>query len=163
MHDGRHSLRNPTWRLPDVSLPRVGTAGEEPLRSGRRESVVLIAVHGPACEECAAHVQALAALGDEFSSWDARVIVVVFPPAAEGETDVLPGVPPDFVTVRDEQRHLRDALGTDPPATVVADQWGEIHAFEAADEAHRFVEPAEVAKWVQYLAVRCPECEGESL
>src|SRR5688572_9705258 len=51
----------------------------------------------------------------------------------------------------------------DAPAVIIADQWGEIAVVEPAGEAHRFIEPVEVITWLQYIAMKCPECEGEAL
>jgi hypothetical protein len=52
--------------------------------------------------------------------------------------------------------------GVEPPAVLIADQWGEV--------AHVFTPPgiedlppvSEVASWVDHVRQRCPECEGEA-
>lgn len=58
---------------------------------------------------------------------------------------------------------LSGALRLDPPALAIADQWGEVHAGVAAGAEHRWLAVAEVADWLRYLAMQCPECEGEAL
>ena len=57
---------------------------------------------------------------------------------------------------------VRD-VNDDAPRVIIADQWGEIAVVAEAGAAHRFMEPAEVITWLQYLAMKCPECEGEAL
>jgi hypothetical protein len=57
---------------------------------------------------------------------------------------------------------LRD-VDTEAPAVIIADQWGEIGVAESAGDAHHFMEPSEVVTWLRYLAMKCPECEGEAL
>ena len=59
-------------------------------------------------------------------------------------------------------KYVRD-VAYETPAVIIADQWGEIAALEAAGDAHRFMQPDEVVTWVRYLAMKCPECEGEAL
>lgn len=54
-------------------------------------------------------------------------------------------------------------VATENPAVTIADQWGEIAVTESAGEGHTFIEPAEVVEWLRFLAMKCPECEGEAL
>ena len=59
-------------------------------------------------------------------------------------------------------KYVRD-VDEHAPGVIIADQWGEIAVVGHAGEAHRFMAPAEVITWLQYLAMKCPECEGEAL
>jgi hypothetical protein len=110
----------------------VGSVLPRALRSGGRNTTVVVILHAGECEACPVYVAKLSELSEEIAGWDGRVIEV------------------------------RDAA-EDAPAVIIADQWGEIAAVEHAGAAHRFMEPAEVVTWLQYLAMKCPECEGEAL
>ncbi|HKP74292.1 MAG TPA: hypothetical protein VJT67_02060, partial [Longimicrobiaceae bacterium] len=83
--------------------------------------------------------------------------VMVVAPAGEPS----PWVP--FPLLLDAEGRVAAALGVRAPAVVVADQWGEVHEVFEAGEEHRFPRPGEVETWVQYLAIECPECQGEAL
>ena len=83
---------------------------------------------------------------------------------------VLPGSNFDDPAI-DEWRRLerpdtRWVLTADPvagleaPATLVADQWGEIAHIVQAPDALPTRE--DLAEWVEHLRQRCPECEGEA-
>jgi hypothetical protein len=109
-----------------------GTLLPRALRSGGRDATVVVVLHGPDCEACAAYVAKLAEQAEDIGASDGRV------------------------------KYVRAAL-EDAPGVAIADQWGEIAVAELAGAAHRFMEPAEVITWLQYLAMKCPECEGEAL
>ena len=56
----------------------------------------------------------------------------------------------------------RDSVaGLPAPAALVADRWGEIVHVVAASDVANLPTPAELVEWVEYLEIRCPECEGE--
>ena len=55
------------------------------------------------------------------------------------------------------------AAGIPAPAVLIADQWGELFVVEPAGDDHGFIEPDEVVSWLRYLAIQCPECQGEAL
>ena len=48
------------------------------------------------------------------------------------------------------------------PAVAVIDQWGDITDVHAAGPDHAFAAVSEVVSWARFLAVQCPECEGEA-
>ena len=52
----------------------------------------------------------------------------------------------------------RDAVpGMPVPGVLVADRWGEVQFVQAG------LPPVdELIEWLQYVQVKCPECEGES-
>jgi hypothetical protein len=57
-----------------------------------------------------------------------------------------------------------EAVGNlQPPAALVADEWGEIAHVEAPGDRRisSLSSPAALVARVDYLSVRCPECEGE--
>jgi hypothetical protein len=43
---------------------------------------------------------------------------------------------------------------------VIADEWGEVYFGADAGAGHEFPTPVEIAEWVRFLAIQCPECEG---
>jgi hypothetical protein len=51
-----------------------------------------------------------------------------------------------------------DALGVDPPAVVVVDEWGEVY-FSLRATGHDLPEVHDVIDWVRFVAIQCPECE----
>jgi hypothetical protein len=78
--------------------------------------------------------------------------------------------------VRELQRHeaefsecdsvyvvTRDGVpGLPAPGALIADQWGEIVHVAAAIDGDHMPTPRELLEWVEYVASRCPECEGEA-
>ena len=57
----------------------------------------------------------------------------------------------------------RDSVaGLPAPGVLVADRWGEIVHVAAASDIADLPTPAELLEWVEYLEIRCPECEGEA-
>lgn len=135
---GRDELTTPGRRLPDLDLPSADGKGMRILPSGRRSHLIVV-VHERRCPACEAFVRSLEAEREEIESWDGRVLAV-----------------------RDPERRLGDALGLETPAVVVADQWGEVHLAHAAGDEHAFPTPAELVQWLRYLAIQCPECQGEA-
>jgi hypothetical protein len=59
----------------------------------------------------------------------------------------------------------RDAIpGVAPPALIVADRWGEIvyRWTGPMPQAQGMPGPDEALEWIDWVARRCPECEGEA-
>lgn len=146
-------------RLPAVALPLPADGGRVDLRSGRRLSTVIVTVHA-GCAECRHYLAALRAVEAEIRDWDGRVLVVADQEADSAEALSSPGKV--LRVVRDPDDRLRRA-GVPTPAILIADQWGEIHAAEPAGPGHAFIAPDEVVSWLRYLAIQCPECQGEAL
>lgn len=63
----------------------------------------------------------------------------------------ITGQDAECVITRDE------VPGMPAPGALVADRWGEVHFVQAGRPP-----VAELIEWLQYLQVKCPECEGES-
>lgn len=56
----------------------------------------------------------------------------------------------------------RDSIaGIGAPAVVIADQWGEVVHTATATRPEGLPDATVVQDWVQFLLIRCPECEGE--
>jgi hypothetical protein len=59
-----------------------------------------------------------------------------------------------FPVVVDGSGAIARAADVAPPALVVTDQWGEVHAAAAVGGAP-WMPPAEIERWVRWLAIRC--------
>lgn len=64
---------------------------------------------------------------------------------------------------RTRSRRLQRFLRSEGAAVLVADPWGEVRFRHVAEAAHDLPEPAELVDWARFVAIQCPECEGESL
>jgi len=161
MHDQHaHDLKLGTRRLPELELASVPGGAPTPLRPPGRVSPVIVLVHGAGCEGCRAYLRQLAAASDDVADWDGRVIVVV--PASPDSAAI--GVDArTFALLADPERALAARLGLAGAAVVVADPYGEIHHVADAAAGHDLPAAPEVVQWLRYLAVQCPECQGEAL
>ena len=57
----------------------------------------------------------------------------------------------------------RDRIaGLPTPGAVVADRWGEIVHVAAAPDVNGLPAASELIEWIDYVRIRCPECEGEA-
>jgi hypothetical protein len=100
--------------------------------------------------------------GEPFSYttiWQRRNLVLVISPDEQRLSTLL-------ARRSDFQRHntvlvatAERVPGLPAPCAVVADKWGEIIRLWTATEL-----PAvdDLLDWVEYVEMRCPECEGES-
>lgn len=159
MTSGRGELIDPPRRLPELALPRAPGGEPCPLRAPGRRSPVLVLVHGDGCAACGEFVARLEAEIQSIEEWDGRPLVIAPEDLARaGGLRLRTGLP----VLADPERRLGTALSVRPPALVVADQWGEVHEVHPAGEDHRFPEPDAVVAWLRYLAVQCPECQGEA-
>jgi hypothetical protein len=155
--DARDELIHPRRRLPDLALA-AATGAVHRLRGAGRRSPVLVLVHAPPCAACEAYVRRLERAASTLREWDGEVLVVA---PAGGAGEETPGSP--FPLLRDAGDRLSTALGVRAPAVAIADQWGEVHELREAGEEHSFPAEEEVESWLRFLAIQCPECEGEAL
>jgi hypothetical protein len=95
---------------------------------------------------------------DEVAAWgcDVALIVCAQPPSP-------PQLPPAIPVFYDPAGKFEAAARTDCPAVVIADEWADITFRHAAGPDHAFPGMPRVLSEIRYLAVRCPECEGEAL
>jgi len=149
-------------RLPDVKLPSAPGGSPTPLRPPGRVSPVLVLVDGAECDACRAWLVRLAAASADIGEWDGRVIVVV-PASPDQAIHIADDVANHFTILADPDHTLAARLGISTPALVIADQYGDIHHAAPAGDAHHHPDPAEVVDWLRYLAIQCPECQGEAL
>ncbi|NLG63030.1 MAG: hypothetical protein GX539_12385 [Candidatus Cloacimonetes bacterium] len=124
-------------RLPLITIQPADGGTPVPLRKAGRLATVLVTVH-PDCAECSAYLESLRDVQGRVEEWDGRVI------AARATEELA-------------------AAGVPAPAVLIADQWGELFVVEPAGADHAFIEPDEVVAWLRYLAIQCPECQGEAL
>ena len=47
------------------------------------------------------------------------------------------------------------------PGCAVADRWGEMQWVASADRVAELPSAREIAAWLQFVEIQCPECEGE--
>ena len=116
------------------------------------------------------HVEVKTIGGELFSYstiWQRRHLVLAVP-AAESETL---GTYVSELVARRSEFTAKDAEcvvtgdrvpGMRSPAVVVADRWGEIVHVATTPQVEDLTAPEELLDWVDYLARRCPECEGEA-
>jgi peroxiredoxin len=150
-------------RLPDLRLADAVSGRLLPLvPPGGRQVPVVVIVDGAACEPCRAWLRRLAEAEPEMRAWDGRVAVVV-PGSGEDAARLVESIHPPFLVLADPERALARRLGTAGAAVVVADPWGEVRHRHDAGSAHDLPGPAELVDWVRFVAIQCPECEGESL
>jgi peroxiredoxin len=149
-------------RLPDVKLASAPGGSPTPLRSPGRVSPVLVLVDGADCDACHAWLHRLAAASADIAEWDGRVIIVV-PAPPDQAIRIADDATKSFTILADLDRTLAACLGISAPALVIADQYGEIHHAAPAGDAHYLPDPADVVDWLRYLAIQCPECQGEAL
>ena len=144
-------------RLPDITLRAVPTGDPVRIRPARRRSSLLVLVHGPECGRCDDFIRLLAAEADLLREWDADPVVVLPGPLVAAR----PTGP--FPVLSDPESRLSGSLALRAPACVIADQWGEVQLRHEAGEDHSFPPISELVEWARFLAIQCPECQGEAL
>ena len=153
----------PLSRLPDLSLPGVPGGAAFPLRARGREGTVLLYLHSADCTECRDYVAALAEVPEQLRDWDGRVVIVVPGALAEAErfhaaTDT------GFAVVADPAGRCAEQCALEGGGMVIADQWGEVFFVEAGGVGeHGRPAADEVVEWLRFVAIQCPECQGEAL
>jgi peroxiredoxin len=118
-------------------------------------------VHAADCADCRTFAQLLAAADAELREWDTHVVVVV-PGDVDQAARFAEGAALPFPVVADAERKLWTRMGMEGAAAIVADPWGEVRMRHAAGAAHDLPAPAELVDWARFVAIQCPECEGEA-
>jgi hypothetical protein len=140
----------PRRRLPDVALAPAAGGHAVPLRRPRH-AVVLVLLGGAPDDDARDFLRRLAGAEPSIAGWDGRVLVVATgggaggPGAAAAGGSALP-----FPVLADPAGAVVAAAGVDPPAVVVADQWGEVYWSSGA-----WPRVEELADWARFLAIRC--------
>lgn len=129
------------------------------MQTGRAASCCLL-LHSVRCDACLAYLERLTAdpscaghavqgivLDERTETLDART-----GERAKGSTVLF-----------DRGGLVAHAVGAAPPAWVAADAWGAIHALRHVGDAHAWPQPLEIGRWLDFIAMQCPECQGEAL
>lgn len=149
----------PTERLPDLRLPSSSGSVMPLVAPGGRMVPIILAIHSADCAACRAYAESVAAADAGLREWDARVVMVV-PGGAGDAARFAQGLP--FPVLADEERKLWMRTGMEGAALIVADPWGEVRMRHASGAAHDLPSPAELVDWARFVAIQCPECEGEA-
>jgi peroxiredoxin len=149
-------------RLPELTLPSAAGGAEIALRAPGRRAPVVVQVDEAECEACDDFLTRLAAEKEEIAEWDGRVVVVV-PGEAAAAARLQERLALPFPVLADPDHRLSARIGTDAASVLVADQWGEIHMSERIGVGATPPTAAEIVEWLRYLAIQCPECQGEAL
>jgi hypothetical protein len=100
--------------------------------------------------------------------WQRRHLVLVTLPAHESPDDAtyaaeLAARTAEFAEHEATCIATRDPVaGLPAPGALVADRWGEIVNIAHGSDVRALPTLADLLEWVDYVARRCPECEGES-
>lgn len=123
------------------------------VRSGRGPWIFLIA-HGADCEGCRNYADELVGARAQFGEWGARLAVVLHAPLEQARA-LHQQLEATVEIFADPEQSLAAEAGS----VLVTDEWGDVFHSTHAGAAHAFPAPAEVAKWAQFVAIQCPECE----
>lgn len=149
--------------LPDLALPTAPDGRLWSFRARGRQGRVAVLLHSSTCEGCLAYLDSLAANHQSLVDWDGRVVAVL-PEDLARASDLRRQRSLPFTVMADPEGLVTEALGMEGGSILIADQWGEIFLAEAGHgEQHAFLPPEEVAEWLRFVAIQCPECQGEAL
>ena len=149
-------------RLPDVRIEAAPGGVPVPLRRSGRQATVVVVIHGSDCESCRRYLADLQAHEAAIRDWDGRVLVVLGEELGAAER-LRAELALGFAVLADPARTLAEGDGLEAGTLLIADQWGEIfHVESTGSAAHTFSSPEEVAEWLRYVTIQCPECQGEA-
>ncbi|CDM64197.1 TlpA family protein disulfide reductase [Pyrinomonas methylaliphatogenes] len=153
MNGDRSALVNPSDRMGQVVLPSLIDGKPQEVISYGKCSSVIASIHGLSCAACRRYLEELAARAREFAEWEGRVVIV----SAERSG----GLEIPFALLLDSDGQLKRAARIGIPSILIVDRWGSVQLRHEAREAHDFLAPSEIEDWLRYLAIQCPECQGE--
>lgn len=120
-----------------------------------RTNLVLFYHHGGGCPSCRAYLAALAAGLPALREEEAAVLAIG-PDDRAGARDLASALGQPFPFLSDP-----DGKATQPglpaPALVVADRYGQVWAAWAGGEAHALPGVGEIADWLRFIGLQCPE------
>ena len=148
-------------RLPDLQF-EASDGVVTGLRVRGRFGAVVVLVHDAACEACKRYLVQLGAADEQHREWDGRVAALV-PAAPERVAEYREAADLPYLVLSDPERRAWAALGMAGAAVLIADPWGELRYVSPGGAGHSFPTPEEVTEWLKFLAIQCPECEGEAL
>jgi peroxiredoxin len=143
--------------LPALSLASVPDGEPVDLRGGRGPRVLFL-LHPEACDGCRANLREIMQATAQVAEWGGRLLVVT-----SGSVGKVGGLLPEpsahARVLSDPERAVARHLGLSGAAVLIADEWGEIFFAADAGADHEMPAQEEIARWVQFIAIQCPECE----
>lgn len=136
--------------LPDVQLPAASGPASARLRETGGKITALLTLHSAQCAGCLDYLDRLRPISEEFSDWDARLLIVVPGPAS----GVALPTHPFGAVLRDEHGSIADGSCA---SLLVADRYGQIFEAVHSGPSHELPGPRELAEWLKYLGTLCPE------
>lgn len=127
------TVLQPRQSIPHFEVTLVDGAPFQYRSIWQRKNLLLVAVPARETQAAGQYIARVTDRMGEIAGQDAECVIT---------RGVVPGVP--------------------PPAVVVADRWGEVHFAAKSDSVEGLPSPEELIEWLEYLQVKCPECEGES-
>ncbi len=124
----------------------------------QRSNLILFFHHGAACPVCRNMLQELAAHMATYRAEKAEVLAIG--PDQPHEAQQLAAeleYPHPLLTDPTERTAAQHGLAV--PAVVVADRFGEIWAAWIGDDQHVLPSGQEIAAWLAFIEVQCPECD----
>jgi hypothetical protein len=161
MRTDYEAFKSPPIRLPDIALRSAIDERENRVRGSPHRSSIVLLLHSLDCPGCRECLDALLERREEIAEWDAEITVIVTragKSAGAERSDVR-----DLSILLDPESKVVRKLTLSVPSLAIADRWGEIRlAKEAEREHHAFCNAEEVTTWARFLAIECPECQGEA-
>jgi hypothetical protein len=141
--------------LAGVSLPSWPSGAMMDIRSGHGPRA-LVTLHSAVCLGCQRYICGeLASSADSISEWGGRLSLVV--PGPVESVDELPGASGVAVPILLDPE---GKLASGKAMVIVTDEWGEVYFVADAGADHDLPAPVQIADWIRFLAIQCPECEG---
>jgi hypothetical protein len=81
---------------------------------------------------------------------------VVVPGKADNAHE-LAGISPETIQLLGDPEKR---LASGSSMVVITDEWGEVFFVADAGAGHDLPTSVEIADWIRFLAIQCPECEG---
>src|SRR5690606_35984773 len=112
-------------RLPHLKLGSRASESDVPI-IWRRSAPILLFLHSEACPACSEFVERVAGFSGAIAEWDGRPLIIVPGATTEARSGSMIRNSP-FPILEDSEARLQTALRVEPPAVIIADQWGEIY------------------------------------
>ena len=153
-------------RLPYLLLPSAADGSRQTLYTKSGLSPLVLLLHGVNCSSCRAYAEQLVAAQKALQEWDGQMVMVVADSLANAtlwQAQLHQQGGACLRVLADPEQRAAGMCGMQPPALLIADQWGVLYFVEEAGSGHQFSSPAEVVDWVRFIAIQCPECQAEAL
>lgn len=125
----------------------------------QRANLVLFFHHGANCPACCTLLRDLVAHAPEYHAADA-VLLAIGLDEATGTQRLSEAIGVACICLSDPAGRAAERQGLTVPAVVVTDRYGEIWAAWIGGETHRLPTGQDVADWLEFIEIQCPECEA---